>query len=465
MGFNSFMPDDDYRVATMGAMNPVEDLRPDGMFSGTGGAFARGVVGGGAAVARTLADAANAFTAANMQGGNPEFGGIGGIGSGMLDVAQPQVQAADMTKGIDDSLKRTMEWAKIDPRVTGTGAQTIGSLAHGLTVFGLGSLAGGPEVGAGLTGATEGYSDYRDKVAAGVDPATAAESAFGMGAFAAAGAFLPMKFGGIGVKGLAASMAGGAAVNTGFGIAQRYLSSEILSANGYKDMADQYKPLDAQSMIADAVLGAAFGGFAHAAHGAEVPAAERPGAGEIEQALDVRRQEAMERAGPGIPIDPQHANLNLDLQDQALGNMLRGRPTDVPLEQADAMVEHSLADPERVQLNNAYVAAGEDVHGSMADFSEPARAEAAPLPYELNDAGEPITRAEGAGTMPEGMSPIAQETANQLAIRHPDLEVQMPDGRTVRAADLQTALQNDMASATADSKLHDVAVSCFLRTL
>lgn len=459
MGFSAFVQNDDDRIASMGAMNPVEQLSPDGMFSGTGRALAQGVVGGLADVGRMGLD----FLDTVNKSQELQYD----------DTRTPQQILADKTPvapALDEQLDRVQQWAKIDPRVAGTGAQVVGSLAHGMTVYGLGSLAGGPVAGAGLLGSTTGYSEYRDKVAAGVDPTTAAESAFGAGAFAAAGAFLPMKFGGQGIGGLVKSALGGAAINTGFGVAQRFLSSEILDANGYHDMAKQYQPLDVQSMVADGIMGLAFGGFAHAAHGSDIPAAERPTEPDIEQALDARRNEMTERGAAGIPIDPTTAALHARLNDEALGNMLRAQPADVGADDAHAIVNGSVADPERTQLNDGYQTAGGHVFGDMADFSEPARVETAPQPYAVNDAGEPITTPEGAAPQIGGedstaISPTARETMNQLALRNPDLEVDLPNGRTVRAADLPGELHNDMAQANTDAKLHDVAVSCFLRTL
>lgn len=461
MGFMANTPGDANRVASMGADNPITELTADSMFSGTPGAVARGVVGGAAAVGRTAYDALSGANKSTELTYDPN-----------ANVQQTLADTSTMSPEIDDALKRTQEWAKIDPRVSGVGAQTLGSLAHGATVFGLGTLAGGPAAGAGITGVTEGYNDYRDSVAAGVDPTTAAEKAFGTGAFAAAGAFLPMKFGGVGVKGLTASVGGGAAVNTGFGVAQRYLSSEILDANGYKDMAAQYRPLDAQSMAADAILGAAFGGFAHAMHGTAGEAAARPTDDLVERAMDARRQDAVTRAGPGIPVDPAHSTLDGELQDRALGNLLRGKPADITADEATTMIGHSMADPERVQLNNDFDDAARGVHGDIADFSEPARVEAEPAPYALNDAGEPITKPEA----PEGMapaaaaggaqiSPIHQEQLNQLALRHPDLDVEAPNGSTIKARDLPQALAEHAAQASSDSKLHDVAMACFMRTM
>lgn len=471
MGFISNVQNDDYRVASMGSMNPITELSPDGMFSGTGEALYKGVIGGVAATARLGADAL---------------------------ATTPLLPGAPEAAPFDESLKTVQDWAKTDPRVQGPAAQVLGSTARGLTVFGLGSLAGGPMAGAATLGGVEGYSDYRESLAAGIDQKTALEKAGLTGVTAAAGAFLPMavtKGAATGLMGLAmraevagndaladglygaakaaatastsviAKMATGATVNTGFGVANRYMTSSLLESAGYHDMAQQNAPLDSQAMIADAVLGMAFGGWEHVAHkvGEYVTPAARPDQSLVQPSLDARRNEMQSRAGAGVPTDPRTAGLDAELQDRALGDMLRGKITEVTPDEANTIVKGSLADPERTALNDAFSEAGTEVHGDLADFSEPARTTVEPTPFTPLEQSAPVAApaAEGAAKL----SPLANESAAQLAARHPDMEVQMPDGRTVRAADLQSAIQEQLAAATSDSKLHDVAVACFLRTL
>lgn len=504
MGFVANLSNDSARIDAMGADNPITELTPDGFsLGGAARAVGTGVVGGAAAAGNALYGIYNAANKANMQGDNPEFGGMGGIGQGMLDVQAPKVEAADLSPQLEDALKKTQAWAKIDPRVSGTAEQTLGSLAHGLTVFGMGALAGGPAVAAPLLGVTEGYNDYQDSTAAGVDPQTALTKSLVTGGAAAAGAYLPMAVSKGAAKGLltlamgaegggnaalasglynaaeaaakmstsfTAKLATGAASNAAFGIVNRSMTSHVLEAAGYPDMAKQYVPLDTGALVADTIMGMAFGGVAHFTH-SDAPAA-RPTADLVEQALDARRQDAVTRAGPGIPIDPEHSTLDGDLQDRALGNLLRGKPADITSDEASAMVEHTIADPERVQLHNDYQDANLAVHGDIADFSEPARVEAEPTPYALNDAGEPVTKPEapeGAASVPvtggAAISPIHSEQLNQLALRHPDMDVEGPNGNTIKARDLPQALADHATQAATESKLHDVAMACFMRTM
>lgn len=490
MGFVANGQDDEYRINAMGSMNPITQLTPDGMFAGTAGAIGTGIVSGAAAVSRAVGDIGAAYV----------------HGQGIINAGDTMQSNADVQKAIDaplptapwdETAQHVQEWAKADPRVQGTGAQVLGATSRGLTIFGLGTLAGGAVGGAATLGVTEGTNDYKEAIAAGVDPETALKKAGLSGVTAAAGAFLPLavsKGAATGLMGLAmraeaggnealasslygaastaatmstnlaAKLGTASAVNTGFGVANRYMTSNLLESAGYHDMAEQYKPLDSQALIADAIMGLAFGGWQHVegriAAAKETPA-NRPSADLVQSAIDARRAEMQTRAGPGLPIDPEHANLDLQLQDRAVANMLRGKETDVTADEARRVVEHSVIDPERVQLNDGYQVAGEKVFGQLADFSEPARVEIKPAEYVPAEQRAPVAATEGAATL----SPMAQELATQLAARHSDMEVELPNGRTVRAADLHDEIARELAAATNESKLHDVAVACFMRTL
>jgi len=73
----------------------------------------------------------------------------------------------------------------------------------------------------------------------------------------------------------------------------------------------------------------------------------------------------------------------------------------------------------------------------------------------------PVPKAESTS----GLNPMADEAANQLAARHPDMDVQMPDGSTVKASQMPDALNEQMAKANQDSNLFTTAIGCFLRTM
>ena len=494
MGFISNMQDDQYRLDTMGMDDPATSIHPDGLWSGLPTALGHSIVGGAAAVGRTLDAIMGSNPGVPMYGGNwtnPSF-------------EAPTAPGAQPTLATED-IKKLQDWAKVDPRTTGPAAQVAGSMARGLTIMGAGSLLGGPVAGAGLLGATEGYNDFADSTAAGLDQNTALAKAGLTGGAAFAGAFLPMKVSGrlamgLAGMGLEAEVAGNAAlsralfgsaraaatmsstivgrygtamaVNTGFGIANRYLTSALLYNAGHVEMADQYKALDAQALASDAVLGLAFGGWGHVeewmdhrtgtAKG-ELRPLERPDRATIQEAFDTRRQEMMARGAGGVPTDLHTAGLDAELQDRALLDLLKGREVQVHPEEAAAIVHGSILDPERVQLHEDWMAAQDVVFGDLAQMEPPVRREMPIQPYAVPEVG-------GLAVQPEalpatGIGPHMEEQLRQLVSRHPGLDVQLPDGSTAKAADLPDLLAVKMEEANRDSRLFDVAVACFLRTV
>ena len=516
MGFPVNSPNDDYRVATMGADNPATSIHVDGVvnrkdkfggisqemlyepehwWSGTGEQMVKGAVGGLGAIAKTLSEVSF----------NP-YGPQHQITADMPQEEQDFWRHKNEAEKpiMADQIKDVQDWARnYDHVLTSPFAKVVGGTTRGLTILGLGSLMGGPEVGAVTLGGTEAYNDYADSIAAGVDENTALKKACLTGAVATAGAFLPMKVSGraalnLGGLGLQAEIAGnqalasvfyksataaslmggtlvgklatGAAINTGFGMANRYTTSSILEKAGYDQLAYQYHALDAEAIVADAVLGAAFGGWGHAEE--KLNALHRPDRSTVADALEVRREEMIVRGAAGIPTDMTTAGLDVRLQERALGDLIRGRVPEVQPEEALAIVHGSIPDPQRTELHDAWLNAGHEVYGSMADFTEPARVDRPVAPYAVPDTTTTTTTElapKGPAAAPQaataGMHPMVEEQMRQLAQRNPDLPVQLPDGRTVKASELPQELAARMAEATKEMKLHEIAVGCLMRTM
>ena len=122
-----------------------------------------------------------------------------------------------------------------------------------------------------------------------------------------------------------------------------------------------------------------------------------------------------------------------------------------------------LVDPEKVRLAQDIESAAKVVHGDLADPTPPVmRPETAAR--EPIEAPPSMERPAGEQTGP-AFEPSTQATIDQLAARHPDMDIELPDGSTVKASELPQKMQQMMAQAESDSKLHDVAVACFLRTV
>lgn len=429
MGVDVFSPYDQDNIDQLGTNDPAKEFLPDSIWSGTGTAIARGAAGGGAALARVGYDAYTKKT------NNP------------LGISDSNYN------NIDEQIQKVQDWAKLDPRTTGQAASVVGGLARAGTIMAVGSLFGGPRGGAITLGLTEGYNEYRDLRREGVDGDTAKKVGAVTGVLDATGALLPMAVG----TGLATKMAFGATVNTAFGATSRALTSSVLESGGYTDMASQYKAIDKQAMIADAILGAVFGGVGHLEGGKP----DLPTRDLIDEALDLRKEEQTGRGASGIPTDLNTANLDQDLQRRSLFEVLQGKNPEISSDEAHVIMEGSLIDPEKTKLYNDFVNAGEAVHGDLADHTDPIKTEKESVPYpEENSFTTPSSDSESTAKL----SPIAEESLRQLSMRHPDLEVDMPDGTTIKAEELQGKIKEELAKTDYFAKLHDVAISCFLRT-
>lgn len=508
MGFTLSVPDKDYRIDSLGAVGPQMPTDPS-TFAGTGTAIGTGVVGGAAATARTVDDALPAFTRLGVSPGDQQGGNLYAQDSTADAVMNaPHMDTSPLPKGpLAEQIQAVQNWAKADPTTQGRGARLLGSTARGITILGTGTLFGGPVAGAGTLATVEGYNTFRDvqEGANPVDQNTAVKMAGVTAAVNFAGAFLPLHIGGGAARGLAglgmnAEITGNAAlatslfgaaraaatvaanpvarlgtaavINTGFGVTDRYVTSQILADAGYKDMAAQYAPMDGESLSADFVMGLAFGAHAEIAPHVEAmkdrlasgaaPVDAIPPPSMVEAALASRRQDMLARNGAGVPIDPMHANVDTRLQDAALADLLRGREVSVAPEDARAITEGALPDPARGAINDEFLGAMETQHGLLADFSEP---KLGPEPDRVY-APEPQPL-EGAPAAPAGaaaISPIAAESLRQMAVNHADMPVELGNGVTVAARDLPALLAREMASANGDAGLHDVAMACFLRT-
>lgn len=142
-----------------------------------------------------------------------------------------------------------------DPQTTGLLGQVTYGLTSTLPPAIAGGAVGGPLGAAAAVGAVSGVADYQTSLADGIDENTAMGKAFLTGGTNAVGAVMPASLGST----ILSRIGSGVALNTGLGIAQRGATAELLRANGYDEMADQYQAFSGTEMLIDAVTGAAFG--------------------------------------------------------------------------------------------------------------------------------------------------------------------------------------------------------------
>lgn len=237
----------------------------------------------------------------------------------------------------------TIKALSVDPRSTGM----AGQLLHGFFDIGsqavVGGVMGGPGGAAIYTGINKTIGGATTGIDEGLDAHTAMQKGAIEGASAAVGVALPMTMTpmiGTKIPALLQQMGYGVAANVPVGIASRYLTHQTLEDGGYKDMAQQYKAIDENALIADAVLGVAFGGLGHWMQGrsaakakADADAAARSGSllsrevmpSDVDAALTVLKADHIEKSGLGLPKDAASRNAHVDAVNSAMDDLIAGR--------------------------------------------------------------------------------------------------------------------------------------------
>lgn len=264
-----------------------------------------------------------------------EYSFLGNIGQTLgVPGAKAASEEGELISSVSDTARQNAKALTPDPATTGLAAQTLHSLASGVTEYSIGALAGGPVAGAAAVGTTEAVSRFQDLKEQGVDSETARASAGLTGIAAGLGAFMPGGWG----SSLLTRLATGAGANAGFGLANRYLDHKILEDGDYKEMADQQRVWDGTQLLTDTVLGAAFGGLAHLHAGKEetrvnatssgrMAAREAPG---LEDAALTANLALRDRAAaPGVATDPASAAAHQAALEEATASLLKGEPVDV----------------------------------------------------------------------------------------------------------------------------------------
>jgi len=242
-------------------------------------------------------------------------------------------ETGDLQQDARDRVRATTP----DPATTGAAVQTVHGVVSGAYRAMFGGLAGGPIGGAAVVGGSEAVNRFEDLQERGVDTGTAAASAGLAGITSGVGALLPGGWG----SNLFSRVLTGAGANVGMGLAGRYGDHQLLEAAGYHDMAEQQAVWDGTQLVADTLLGAAFGGLAHvhAAGEAKAEAARQawlkslPAWGQASGALDAARTLQVglrdRAAAPGVPVDPAAAQAHQVALEKATSDLLTGQPVNV----------------------------------------------------------------------------------------------------------------------------------------
>lgn len=305
----------------------------------------------------------NQFANAQMNQPQPrDFGAswYEGLGTGLMSGLKTAVARELFVSTADEDQKRQsaqrIKELKPDTRSVGLGGQLLYSLADNLTVAGA-EFAGGavlPNILAASVTDIYGKTQTAANMLEGMDPATAARvanyEAIGAGLGIVAPAAVP--------GGLAMRAASGAGINTALGFGQRVGISETLKGAGYADMAKQYAPFDAASVLTDAALGAFFGGALGPR--ASKPAA-RPSPSNLDAGLTMNNAAHIETGvAPGIPVDAATRGAHVQSVENALESLVRGEPVNV----AEGVVNGQfIENPSAVKARNEIVLAVDEHMG------------------------------------------------------------------------------------------------------
>ncbi|HXD38562.1 MAG TPA: hypothetical protein VN624_18035, partial [Rhodanobacter sp.] len=383
MGYLNTTPDDDYNLQTMAqGGNTTTELPGASGFDGMLTAVPKALTAAAGAVGGLAKD-----TLSNTPIGESVGNAIGSIDA--LNSSAKQLLGYETMPEFDPQARASAnaatavmsKWAATgeDPRITG---------ALGRTVFGpvkaLGIIAGatpvvGPWGAAALYGSTEAHDSYQTDIAAGIDPTTATEKAAVAGAVGFGGAAIPI----VG-KTLLGKVASGIAGNVGLDIAGRTASWGVLKANGYDAQADQQKIFDGQSIMADIIMGAAFGAHSHLTEGASIKPSEVNPA-DVDTSAAVLAQGQFEHSAPGVPVDPATANTHVRVMSEALDSVANGDTPNVSADDARTLSEGTLPDP----IHDTAAAITEAAHAELPGFSD-AVAPIAEIEPPARAAGEPL---------------------------------------------------------------------------
>lgn len=318
-----------------------------------------------------------------------------------------------------------------DPYTTGS----VGRVLYGLVGIGvpaaIGTAFGGPVGGAVLAGVTQTVGTQTDLKAQGVDAVTAAGAATIEGLMTTAGVAMPAAIGG---KVALNALLYGPAANVAQDVAASKAIGWFLDQQGYEELGDRYSEIQAENIVASALLGSFFGflgarGVPREATTAEIDAAQ--------VALDRKHVEI--DTAPGMPADVAALQTHTARLNKATAQLLAGEPV-----QVDDIGRGGefLARPELGPGDEAIIAALKDagIPGVMDEASR--------LERELLSRGR--TLEEEPGAIPE------------LELPKPEREIATPDG-AVRADTAIAEADASIQTATTDAPGFMAAINCFLR--
>lgn len=390
-----------------------------------------------------------------MRDSSPGFfeGSLPALGTGFEELGLEAAQYADPDQNDKIKFQKSLQDLKPNPQTTGLLANILQGVGSTLPPF-----AAGPVVGASIVGQLKGYAKMKELQAAGVDEKTAAEAGTIEGVTQGAGGLVPASLGG----GIAARIGAGAGINITTGMVNRGGVGAILAANGYKDMADQYKLLDGTQMLVDGVLGGAFG----AMH-AEGEAKTEPPPSDVDLALAGNNIHQYELdSAPGIPTDLATRNAHVDAMATATEQLLRDEPVNVDLKDRSFLPHPEDQNQQEFQDTIAQETKGIEPEQPLprVDIGEEPPPTGAVEPAKTT--GEQPADESGkvqAAQNGEAVQTTPEITASErIAAAKPKLMIPGDEG-TVSAKDALAKADSDIGEAKKNSALFEAAVNCLTR--
>lgn len=282
---------------------------------------------------------------------------------------------------IGDLRNELTERMRPDAVTSGAAAQILFGLGDAGSRFAFGLASGGMPVGALTAGTSMGEQRFTELKGQGVDTKTAAISGVIEGGVIGVGAFLPAaRLFSAPVVDLAAT----AGANVGLGIAARGGVGAVLEKNGYKQQAQQYKALDATGIAVDALLGGLFWGAGRAM-------TRGVSAGDVDAALTANNGlHHQHGTAPGAPVDAPSSIAHQAALDQAISQLGRGEPVDVPQSVRDA--QFLKTDTEESPLQSGVDAVRADLQAVESRRANDEFATRVGRDAEYDDAGAPVFR-------------------------------------------------------------------------
>ncbi|MEP6906776.1 MAG: hypothetical protein ABI858_02170, partial [Pseudoxanthomonas sp.] len=428
MGWLNPTPEDEYRIQAMGqGGNTTTELPQATGFDGALSAIPKGIAAGVGKVGTMAQDALGntvigddfrQFTSLTDQA-NDTFHSL--LGYDPLAFNKEQRDASEAAATTIGQWSATGQ----DLRRTGVTGRMLGQAAEGMTIVAGAAPVAGPWGAAALYGGAEGDAGYQDALRGGLDPTTAKEMGALAGVASAAGAAIPV----VG-KSIMGKIVSSVLGNTALDVGGRATASAVLSANGYQAQADQERIFDSQSMLADAVMGAAFGLHSgvttlHSEFAHEL-ASVRPqdvNPADVDTSAAVLNQSHFERSAPGIPTDPVVATLHADTMTHALDSMLKGDEPTITEPVARELLGGMIPDPEHDLAPHILAAAREEIP-QFNDAVDPVKQ----LPQEpVNDAAVSIDDLTAGDDDVRGRLSNAYD---ELMAKYPNMILSREDGTT-----------------------------------